>query len=671
MFGLIFRFFSPLAGILSTFYKACLGIFNIFIKSPASSTQRCSKRALLIASSFGQLQGPENDVETVAQLLGQNGFATKLCRGSHATRSGILKAWHKFNSDIQNDDIIFVYYSGHGGLFEPVAGDAQGRRYQFLVPMDYRFDEANFNGILDMEISVLLHQITTKTKNVTAVFDCCHSGRIARNPLYGSNAVSKDVSSPSQQALHSHLKRLHESMQLDLSNVASVEGNPDVVRIVACADLETAWEYKNDQSEHCGVVTEALVAVLGRTLSSDTDLTWRNVMMRVSELVATRFPDQHPHVEGPDNRVLFSLKTKSFTAIPVRVEGDEVVLKAGRIAGVREKNQYIIMPPGSSEALKSQMIGTGSVSTTTDFESCLNIDSGIDMKRIAETGTCAYPTKEYHCPFPITVSEDLKAHPRLRDCHLIRPISLDQNEIPFAHIHTTEEAIILSNASQQVCASFNIGQFGREEAVEKAIQQAECMSRAGHLLNLKASGAESLDDKVKVTFRSVSRGENLALDGTTDITSGDRIALELENESHETVYVSVFSVNVAGKVSLVSAGSPMGITLRPEGPQKRYVLGQLQHGLTIKGLEMTWPKNLPAIPQQFVPEYLVCIVTSASVDLRCLESYSRGGGLRGDPSQLEKLAYELSYGQGRDCAIEGIPVIRWDLISIPFRLHYR
>ncbi|GKZ75537.1 hypothetical protein AnigIFM56816_000190 [Aspergillus niger] len=536
--------------------------------------------------------------------------------------------------------------------------------------MDYSSDISNFNGILDIEISALMHHITRKTSNVTAVFDCCHSGRIARSSLYGDNAVPKNVSRPSQQAVLKHLEQLHKSELRDLSVITSLEGNPDVVRIVACADQETAWEYVNDRSEHRGVVTEALVDVLARSLPLDTDVSWRNIMMRVSELVATRFPDQHPHVEGPEHRLPFSLESRNTAEIPVACEGADLVLNAGRIAGVREKNRYKIMPSRVSGARASQEIGIASVTRVTDFEASLEMDSHTDLDQITAAGMWAIPVKEFHQLFPISVSEDVKDHPSFENCRLIRPVTTDTDELPFAYIDTGHKTVRLLNASRQVCASFDSGQSNKANAVAKAVQQAEYLSRAGHLLNLKADIAQLLNHKLRLTFRNVTHDRDLALDGTASIMAGDRIILELENEGRETIFVSVFSINVAGMTSLVSTASPRGIELLPDGPRKCYVLGQMQYHLERKGLAMTWPKNLPATAQQSVPEYLICIVSSAAVDLRCLESHSRQGELRGDPSQLEKLAYELSYGQGRDCGAEGLPEIRWDLVTLPFNLHY-
>ncbi|KAL0932233.1 uncharacterized protein CTRU02_213186 [Colletotrichum truncatum] len=41
---------------------------------------------------------------------------------------------------------------------------------------------SSFTGTLDVELTYLLGAITDRGRKVTAIFDCCHSGRMARDP---------------------------------------------------------------------------------------------------------------------------------------------------------------------------------------------------------------------------------------------------------------------------------------------------------------------------------------------------------------------------------------------------------------------------------------------------------------------------------------------------------
>src|SRR5213595_1100454 len=96
-----------------------------------------NKRALLIASPYGDLEGPENDVEMMSEVLQKRGFQVSQCCGSAATRDGIRSAWHTLISQISPDDTVVIYYSGHGGeALSAKSADKQDsgqpRRLQFI-----------------------------------------------------------------------------------------------------------------------------------------------------------------------------------------------------------------------------------------------------------------------------------------------------------------------------------------------------------------------------------------------------------------------------------------------------------------------------------------------------------------------------------------------------------
>jgi hypothetical protein len=161
-----------------------------------------AKRALLIGSPYGGLQGTSNDVEMMSGVLESRGFSVMQCYKESATRDGILSAWEQLTSESSEDDIVVIYYSGHGGLAdsEPRTIDEQPTwpekpwRFQFIVPWDYdQTTEEDFRGISDIEISHMLQGTTKRTQNVTIILDCCHSARLARDPRYPNNACPKGL----------------------------------------------------------------------------------------------------------------------------------------------------------------------------------------------------------------------------------------------------------------------------------------------------------------------------------------------------------------------------------------------------------------------------------------------------------------------------------------------
>lgn len=185
---------------------------------------------------------------------------------------------------------------------------------------------------------------------------------------------------------------------------------------------------------------------------------------------------------------------------------------------------------------------------------------------------------------------------------------------------------------------------------------------------LKARVDEVLPHDLRITFHVDKKGrqdQGLPLDGSGTVQVSDHAIITLRNYGDSVIYVSVFDINAAGKITHLSRSWPRGIRLKPEDA---YTLGVNELSGQGRGLRMSWPKGFPADVKGPIPESFICMVTSEPVDLRDL-SQQRRGERRSDPSQLEKLAYQLSYGQGRDADLEdGSRSILWDKVRVPFLL---
>src|SRR6478609_7985412 len=145
-----------------------------------------ARRALLIGSQTLGLSGVNGDVEVMAEAVSSLGFETRKVVDAAATRAGIRAAYAEMGQDCGPDDAALVYYSGHGGRFTNRLRQKDPSLpgwLQFIVPTDYVLDGGTeFTGILAEELSVMQHDLTERTRNVTTVFDCCHSARMFRGP---------------------------------------------------------------------------------------------------------------------------------------------------------------------------------------------------------------------------------------------------------------------------------------------------------------------------------------------------------------------------------------------------------------------------------------------------------------------------------------------------------
>src|SRR5688572_22606463 len=226
----------------------------------------------------------------MARVLHGREFKIVECVGDDATRAGILDAYGRLITAAEPGDATFVYYSGHGGIVHAPDGDNRGP-VQFVVPADVDDSTAaDFRGVTSVELSVLLAELTRLTRNVTAMFDCCHSGQISRTDL-----TTKSLPRPMFTTVTDHVRRLAEhGLRV---GVRDLLGNENAVRIVACGQHESAYEGVDGTGRHGGLLTTSFEQALVE--AGDLRVTWYDLMARTRRLVRARALFQRPDVEGP------------------------------------------------------------------------------------------------------------------------------------------------------------------------------------------------------------------------------------------------------------------------------------------------------------------------------------------------------------------------------------
>jgi hypothetical protein len=246
---------------------------------------------------------------------------------------------------------------------------------------------------------------------------------------------------------------------------------------------------------------------------------------------------------------------------------------------------------------------------------------------------------------------------------------------PFVRIHEEQDAGNRLVEFQQEDDNI-LGYTGKKSLcisatnTKDAVDKAEYLARAQHLLTVSGgSGEEALDHKLEVEFEVVDAPDQgiLRNDGKDTVFEDKHAVVTLRNKGLETIFVSVFHVNVWGKTYHVSRGSSLGISLPPD---QQYILGQRDFNSTKKGLKLSWPDKFPR--REGICERLVFFVTSHEVDLR---DFSRDRpqerkGAELNMSGLEKLAYRLAFRNGREFEMEREPsfVLKYDVLHWPYLL---
>lgn len=355
------------------------------------------RRALLIginAYAKKPLDGCIADAELMAAVLQERfGFEQHditLLRDRGASREAVLAALDALIASTSANDAAFIFYAGHGSYAECDDGtEASGYDSTLNVCEDPRED------IYDDEIAVRLAALGARTPHTVVVFDCCHSGTLTR-----------DGSAPPRGERWSPAVKTATRPAMDLGPHASAgvaratEGNPadTYVCISACLDDEIAKEsaVPGDESAHHGALTFALVHELRSARSGET---WRDVFERVARTVRATQEDQHPQIEGAQERVLFGLTelapTPYVTVIARR--RTTVTLGAGALQGLNVGTVYSVFADGSKGDALDTPIGRIEVTLvkgTTAIARILSekpegaIDTGC-RARTAERGTVA------------------------------------------------------------------------------------------------------------------------------------------------------------------------------------------------------------------------------------------------------------------------------------------
>ncbi|OQE34560.1 hypothetical protein PENCOP_c017G04620 [Penicillium coprophilum] len=627
-----------------------------------------TKRALLIASPYGDLEGPENDVEMISRVLQKRGFQIHQCCGSAATRDGIRSAWHNLISQISLDDTVVIYYSGHGGeaLLAKSADQrdsGQPRRLQFIVPIDFQEIPGEFHGISEEELSQWLLDTTDKTQNVTVILDCCHSGRMVRDSRYVKNARRRNLPTTLYHDIAGHIQSLQDNGWL--RERIQLGDNPHAVRIAAAAPWESAYEYENDLGLQLGALTEALVRVIEET--DDDHISWRTVMLRVQELVNMSFPQQHPRVEGPHTRFLFSLNGRASTSFPIQQEGDSTaVIKAGRVAGVREKNIYAVMPPGSECVNPHTQIATAIVTDASGFDAVAALTWRNGISQLPDGGALAFLVEEALYKWPVSLTPDIATlRKQIEQSRLIR-CRYDDEGSPLVEIRQQQGKLTVTNKyGVEIFSQRFYGKEPTPSTYKAAVDVADRVARAQHFLVQTCDSAEHLQHDLEIKIGLVDdghRGRIIDPTGEDSITENSNIFISLKNhDDQNNLFVSVFEVEVNGQINAVTE-NPDGIDLPPGWC---HTIGSTKAKL--EGLKVKWPLNISK--RQAVIDTLVVVISSRPVNLQFLISSEIATRRSVTTQSLESRLLRLVQGVGRLIVTKkSISKTRYDIVQLPFLL---
>lgn len=598
------------------------------------------KRALVLGSQIEGLRGVDHDAGAMAELLGKLGFEVDLRTGERATREGMLAGYEALIAASADRDVAVVYYAGHG-FYAVVPGE--DLVLQCIAPTDLRAGSRHdFRGITAWELSILQHRLTQRTPNVTVILDCCHSEQMSRDATV-REAIPRALPHPLEIGLAAHREALRARYG-DVADNLDPIGNPYAVRVVACAQTETAHEYRNAAGAYCGVFTDTLLAVLRDV--GEAAVSWEAVGNAVRARVLGQMYSQRPDVEGPARRLLFSLVEADHRGVVTLRQGrGGLELPVGHVTGVTVGDVYGIMPVGSTRYDGTRALAEVEVTEVLPLASRV-APRGRGRAPALPADAVAIPLQKAVKRQAVALAVDGPAREALaralEDIPTLRVAA--PGEPGFATLRLAGDRLAIEDAGGPLFPPAEL------DDLELTVRR---LANLGVLQSMREIEREQgvMAAEIEIELGVVEAGGRRPLrHHRPALGLRDRFYIEVRNRGSRQLYVHVFDAGIQGTVTLMTRRlTPAGFSLPSGGPP--FILGRRANG-TLPGIGTVWPAGLPQTGAPRLDEYFV-FVTSTPVSLTMLEtrlpvpSVYRGRGAR-----LRNLLAQLRDGVTRDAALE-------------------
>jgi hypothetical protein len=601
-----------------------------------------ANRALVIGSQTGILTGVENDAHNVAAFLEKREFKVDLRVKGKADREGILQGYKALIEGVGSSDAAVVYYSGHGN-FTVSSNPASQERLQDIVPFDYGDSSSDdYRGISSNELSINLRRLMTKTRNATVILDCCHSAQMSRDGA-ARDAVARALPHPLYADLARYREKLEELYPGELAKLGT-EGNPDAVRIVACAQSELANEYTNAKNVRTGAFTEALLELFAEV--GDAPVSWAVLGPAIRERVLRRFSTQRPDFDGRVGRRPFTLnELPQSDAVTIALRDDTWQIDAGAVHAVNRGDKYKVVAFGAQNQAVAEAIVTSTGATTASVD--LTWTTAGDEK--LPDNAIAIPIERAAVTRPVTVIAPDELRPRIAELieqtRTLREATADDKDRTVATLRIADDRLTI------------------EDAYGPLFPPADPASLAEAVTNVKNLGvAQALRElegehgvyahELEIEWGVIEAGTPQRLpDKGTALGLGDRIYCRVKsNAQQRRLYIHIFNIGLRGKVTLLTPWAPGGIEL---DHGKETFLGEA-FDRSRPGLELSWPAGLPKATFPRLDTLLVIATAKPAnlIGLQTQEVAMRSAARTVKGSALEQLLGQLQSGATREVTRE-------------------
>ena len=233
-------------------------IKKVIVVSEPVPVQSTNKKALIIGINYigtsSALNGCINDAKSIETYLKEQNYTNiKILTDQTALipiRENILNEIKTLLETSNENDTLFIYYSGHGSNTVDRNGDELDGYDELIVPLDFKY-------IKDDELKTLINTYGKTRTNVIALFDSCNSGT----------------------ALDLKYQILEKVNYDDISeNINTAETTCNAFLLSGCRDNQFSLEtFINNKTQ--GDMTWSFL----ETVRNNKPLTWRNLVKKMRE----------------------------------------------------------------------------------------------------------------------------------------------------------------------------------------------------------------------------------------------------------------------------------------------------------------------------------------------------------------------------------------------------
>jgi hypothetical protein len=258
------------------------------------------------------LDGAVNDAETMRALLmarlGFHGSDILTLENEQATAEAILISIQKhLIDDARPGDVSLLFFAGHGSLIRNIGTRERSGFDQTLVPADA---PRGVPDIRDKELARVLRRGAAKGVVLTAIFDSCHSGSVARGK-WNLGAKTRELAPDSRY--------VEDPPDLDATGKPLPDPESSGVLVLSASqDYQPAIEMDTVSGAH-GLFTWALTRVLQTAPPNERV---DRLFQRVRALMQSEGSLQEPVLAGAgrSERSLTGLQVEDSNAITAAVE---------------------------------------------------------------------------------------------------------------------------------------------------------------------------------------------------------------------------------------------------------------------------------------------------------------------------------------------------------------